>query len=48
MQRLGLLGPLVRAQRRIEQWDEASGSPSELRFSTATSLRTLGPSGRSD
>jgi hypothetical protein len=48
MHSLGLLGPLLRAHRRIEQWDDASGPPSELRFPTAASLRTLGPSGRSD
>jgi hypothetical protein len=48
MQRLGLLGPLVRAHRRIEQWDDTSGSTSDLRFPAPASLRTLGPSGRAE
>jgi len=39
MQRLGLLGPLVRTHRRIEQWEDASEGSEHSR---PVALRTLG------
>ena len=39
MQRLGLLGPLVRTHRRIEQWEDASEGSEHPR---PVALRTLG------
>jgi hypothetical protein len=41
MQRLGLLGPLVRTHRRIEQWEDAADAAADRRATPAT-LRTLG------
>jgi hypothetical protein len=42
MQRLGLLGPLVRMHRRIEEWESAAGASPPRRLSPGTQLRTLG------
>jgi len=44
MHRLGLLGPLVRLHRRIEEWESTSGAAPALRLSAGTPLRTLGRS----
>jgi hypothetical protein len=42
MHRLGLLGPLVRMHRRIEEWESAAGASPALRVTPGTQLRTLG------
>jgi hypothetical protein len=42
MQRLGLLGPLVRMHRRIEEWDSAAVASPALRVRPGAQLRTLG------
>jgi hypothetical protein len=43
MQRLGLLGPILRAHRRIEEWEQASGDePDAVRLRAGAPLRTLG------
>jgi hypothetical protein len=42
MHRLGLLGPLVRMHRRIDEWESASVSSPALRVTSGTQLRPLG------
>ena len=42
MQRLGLLGPILRLHRRIEEWEQTPGGSPAVNFRGGAPLRTLG------